>query len=77
MTGALAPLLDAVEGGIQRRVPVEGVPLGMWPAADGKALYLTLAASGKVARLDLGTYTVTQAADVGRVADGIGWSGAQ
>lgn len=68
-------LFDANARTLVRRIPVEGVPLGMLPSPDGRSLYVTLAAAGRVARVDLGTFTIDGVADVGRVADGIGWAG--
>ena len=69
-------VFDATTRTQLRSVDIEGVPLGMWPSADSRSLYLTLAGSGEVARLDLATFEVTRRASVGQVADGIGWAGA-
>lgn len=68
-------VIDTAEPAVIRRVTVPGVPLGMWPSADGRFMYLTLAAGGKVARMDLQTFEIDHEVDVGRVADGIGWAG--
>jgi DNA-binding beta-propeller fold protein YncE len=68
-------VFDANEAAIIRRVAIAGVPLGLLPSADGKAIYVTLAASGKIARIDLDSFRVDADVDLGRVADGIGWAG--
>lgn len=69
-------VFDAATRSQLRSVEIEGVPLGMWPSADSRHLFLTLAGSGEVARLDLETFAVAKRASVGQVADGIGWAGA-
>jgi YVTN family beta-propeller protein len=69
-------VFDATTRAQRRSVPIEGVPLGMWPSSDWRHLYLTLAGSGEIARLDLATFEVATRASVGQVADGIGWAGA-
>lgn len=51
---------------------IEGVPLGMAPSADGKRVFVTLAAAGGVGEVEIATGRLLRRADLGSVSDGIG-----
>ena len=50
---------------------IEGVPLGILPAADPSRVYLTLAQAGEVVEVEVASGRVLRRLDVGQVADGI------
>ena len=41
---------------------------------DGKVAYVSCAASGKVAAIDLSAWTVQKLIDAGKFADGLAWA---
>jgi DNA-binding beta-propeller fold protein YncE len=68
-------VFDARTHALLERVPLPGAPLGLWPSADSRSAWITLAGTGEVVRIELQEFTVTARGDVGQVADGIGWAG--
>ena len=50
---------------------IEGMPLGIAPAAEAGRVYLTLPKAGAVVELDVESGKTLRRADLGRVADGI------
>lgn len=50
---------------------IEGLPLGMAPTADGKRVFVTLAAAGAVGEVEIETGKLLRRAELGGVSDGI------
>jgi DNA-binding beta-propeller fold protein YncE len=58
---------------VARRVDVANLPQEVLIRPDGKVAYVSCAASGKVAAIDLAQWSV-KLIDVGKFADGLGWA---
>lgn len=50
---------------------IEGVPLGMAPTADGRRVFVTLAAAGAVGEVEIATGKLLRPVDLGGVSDGV------
>jgi len=68
-------IIDAAQRRIAKRLHIPGAVLGLLPAADSRTVYVTLAQSGQLAEVDLTAMSVARSADIGQVADGMGWAG--
>jgi YVTN family beta-propeller protein len=67
-------VFDAATRKVAGRVMIDGAPLGVVAAPDGRRAYVTLGAKNAVAAVDLEKLAVLRTAETGKGPDGVAWA---
>jgi DNA-binding beta-propeller fold protein YncE len=67
-------VLDAATRKEVKRIPMDGVPLGIQMAPDGRRAYIARAQANKVEALDLEKLEIVASVETGREPDGLAYA---
>ena len=67
-------IVEAATRKALKRIPMEGLPLGIQMAPDGKRVFVACAQAGTVAAIDLETLAIVATVETGKGPDGLAYA---